>query len=112
MNTQPPISDRARRLMDESVVWDAHSCLPIKAGVDCSDLARHRASGIDYVSINVGMDFNPVGQISRVIATFRAFLLSRPAEYALVGTVDEVKDHVRRNIETFAPGRTLTVHHA
>lgn len=91
MNTQPPISDRARRLMDESVVWDAHSCLPIKAGVDCSDLARHRAAGIDYVSINVGMDFNPVGQISRVIATFRAFILSRPAEYALVGTVDEVK---------------------
>ena len=77
--------------MSESVVWDAHSCLPIRAGVDCSDLARHRAAGIDYVSVNVGMDFNPVAQITRVIATFRAFILSRPDEYALAGTVAEVR---------------------
>lgn len=89
--TAEPVSDRARALLADALVWDAHSCLPLRAGVDCGDLARHRAAGIDYVSVNVGMDMNPVAQITRVIATFRAWILSRPDEYALVGTVAELR---------------------
>src|SRR6188474_1564078 len=86
-----PISPRASAILQQALVWDAHSCLPLRAGVDCGDLARHRAAGIDYVSINVGMDMNPVAQITRVLATFRAWILSRPAEYALVGTAAELR---------------------
>ncbi len=87
----PSIAEKARRLYDDALVWDAHSCLPLRAGVDCGDLARHRAAGIDYVSINVGMDFNPVAQIARVMATFRAFVAARPAEYLLAGAVADVR---------------------
>ena len=82
---------RARLLHDDALVWDAHSCMPLKPGCDMSGLERHRAAGIDYVSINVGMDFNPVEQIMRVIATFRAWLAARAHAYALVGTVDDVR---------------------
>jgi membrane dipeptidase len=85
------ISSRARRLLAEALVWDAHSCLPLKPGVDCGELARHRAAGIDYVSINVGMDFNPVAQCVRVLATFRAWITARPQHYALVGTIAELR---------------------
>jgi membrane dipeptidase len=87
----PSPAERARQLYDEALVWDAHSCLPLRAGVDCGDLARHRAAGIDYVSINVGMDFNPVAQIVRVIATFRAYVAARPEEYLLADTVTDVR---------------------
>lgn len=87
----PSPAERARQLYDEALVWDAHSCLPLRAGVDCGDLARHRAAGIDYVSINVGMDFNPVAQIARVIATFRAYVAARPEEYLLADTVTDVR---------------------
>jgi len=89
--TAEPISPRASALLGGALVWDAHSCLPLRAGVDCGDLARHRAAGIDYVSINVGMDMNPVAQITRVLATFRAWILSRPEDYALIGTVAELR---------------------
>jgi membrane dipeptidase len=87
----PSPAERARQLYNEALVWDAHSCLPLRAGVDCGDLARHRAAGIDYVSINVGMDFNPVAQIARVMATFRAYVAARPEEYLLADTVADVR---------------------
>lgn len=86
-----PVSERARALHHQTLVWDAHSCLPIKAGVDISDLERHRASGIDYVSVNVGMDFNPLAQVTRVIATYRAWIAARPDKYVLAGTVGDVR---------------------
>ena len=86
-----PVSARARDLHDAALVWDSHSCLPLKAGVDISDLERHRAAGIDYVSVNVGMDFNPLPQVIRVLATFRGWLAARPERYAIAGTVEDVR---------------------
>lgn len=85
------MSERTRRLYADAVVWDAHSCLPLKAGVDCAGLARHRNAGIDYVSINVGMDFNPIEQCVRVLATFRGWILARPEHYALGLTVADIR---------------------
>lgn len=85
------ISDRAARLHRSALVWDAHSCLPLRPGADIGALERHRKSGIDYVSINIGMDFNPVEQIMRVTATFRSWIAAHPEHYVLVGTVDEVR---------------------
>lgn len=85
------VSPQARELHRKSLVWDAHSCLPLRAGADMQALERHRAAGIDYVSINVGMDFNPVEQIMRVMASFRAWLAAHPKDYALALTVEDVR---------------------
>ena len=41
------------RLAD-TLVWDAHGCLPLAPGSDLSGLARYRAAGVDLVSINIG----------------------------------------------------------
>ena len=54
-----------------SFIWDAHSCVPLHPKVDLGVLRRHLAGGVSFVSINVGMDMNPVSQIMSVIASFR-----------------------------------------
>jgi membrane dipeptidase len=81
---------RARRLYDDAIVWDAHSCLPLDPTIDVGVLARHRTAGISYVSINVGMDFNPLGQCIRVLAAFRSWIAEHADAYVLAGTVAEV----------------------
>ena len=88
-------TDRARALHAEALVWDAHSCLPLKPDADIGDLLRHKAAGIDYVSVNVGMDMNPVADVIRVIAGFRASLAARPEDFVLVGTVAELRQAKR-----------------
>ena len=71
--------------------WDAHSCLPLLSGIDMGVLRRHKKSGFDFVSINVGMDMNPIDQVMKTIAWFRHWLAQHPDEFALVGTMADVK---------------------
>jgi membrane dipeptidase len=78
------ISDEARAVHRASVVWDAHTCLPLKPGHPMNSLERHRAAGATYVSVNVGMDFNPTAQVIRVIAGFRRWLAEHADGYRLV----------------------------
>jgi membrane dipeptidase len=72
------------------IVWDAHSCLPLLSGIDMGVLRRHRQSGFDYVSINVGMDMNPIDQVMKTIAWFRHWLGRHPDEFVLVGGMDDI----------------------
>lgn len=81
----------AAALHQDALVWDAHSCLPLIPGIGLEALARHRRAGVDFVSVNVGMDMNPLDQVLRVIASFRAWLQENPAECVLAGTVAEVR---------------------
>ncbi len=54
-----------------AVVWDAHSCVPLHPDFDLGALERHRRAGATFVSLNVGMDMNPLDQILPVLASFR-----------------------------------------
>jgi membrane dipeptidase len=58
--------------MKESIHWDAHSAVPIKHSYLIRSVIRHKQSGFDFVSINVGMDMNPVSDIIQLLASFRA----------------------------------------
>lgn len=78
-------------LYQSAIVWDAHTCLPLECNADMSPLERHRQAGATFVSINVGMDFNPVGQVIRVIAGFRDWLSKHGEHYILAQTVDDVR---------------------
>ena len=73
------------------IIWDALSCVPLLSGIDMGILRRHKQSGFDYVSINVGMDMNPVEQIMKTIAWFRQWLNRHPNEFVLAGTMEDVK---------------------
>jgi len=90
MKTVSAVSARSQALCHDALVWDAHSCMPLKVGIDLCALARHHAAGIDYVSLNVGMDMNPLSDVIRVLAYFRAWLLERPDKYSIVSSVDDI----------------------
>jgi membrane dipeptidase len=85
------ISEQGRAVHQGSVVWDAHSCLPLKPGHPMAALRRHREAGATYVSINVGMDFNPAAQVIRVIAGFRRWLAEHSDGFLLAGSVADVR---------------------
>ena len=83
-------TSKAAELHRASVIWDAHACLPLRPGQDMSALERHRAAGASFVSVNVGMDFNPLSQVVRVIAGYRAWIAAHADGFLLAGTVADV----------------------
>jgi membrane dipeptidase len=91
-STMPTSAAREGQIMlNSKIVWDAHSCLPLLSGIDMGVLRRHRKSGFDFVSINVGMDMNPIDQVMKTIAWFRHWLGQHPDEFVLVETMADVK---------------------
>jgi membrane dipeptidase len=84
------ISERARAVHATSLVWDAHSCLPLLPGQSMAALEGHHAAGVGFVSVNVGMDFNPIPTVMRVIAAFRAWIADHSDRYVLPESVDDV----------------------
>ncbi len=83
--------DEASALVTNTLVWDAHGCLPLTPGTDISGLGRYAASGVDFISINIGMDFNPQPDVLRTLAYFRRWIAAHPDEYAIVGSVQDVE---------------------
>lgn len=57
--------------MSVTPVWDSHTCVPLFPEYDLTSLQRHIDCGAYYISINVGMDFNPLDSIIQTIAGFR-----------------------------------------
>ena len=72
--------------------WDAHACLPLHPDASFDPLQRFAAQGVNYVSINVGMDMNPIEQVMPVIAGFRARIAAQSDRYALARNIAEL-DH-------------------
>jgi len=70
--------------------WDAHACLPQHPLADFTPVHRLHAAGVNYVSLNVGADMNPLSQVMSVIAGYRATIAANPERYALVSSVDEI----------------------
>ena len=83
--------DSFARLYADLIVWDAHACLPLVPGQDMSALERHRAAGASFVHVNVGMDYNPLQQIVRVIAGYRRWLEAHADRFLLAETVEDVR---------------------
>jgi membrane dipeptidase len=81
---------RAAALHADALVWDSHVCLPLHPDADLDGLARHQGAGVDFVSVNIGMDMNPLAQIMPVIASFRAQLRARPERFVAVRDAGDV----------------------
>jgi membrane dipeptidase len=72
--------------------WDAHACLTLHPQASFAPLERMRALGISYVSLNIGMDMNPLAQIMPIIASYRARLSAEPDKYRLVSSVQQIEE--------------------
>lgn len=73
------------------ILWEAHACLPLHPQADFAPLERYRAAGVSYVSLNVGMDMNPLPQVLAVIAGFRATIAAHPEHYVQATDVAAVE---------------------
>lgn len=73
------------------IKWEAHACLPLHPHADFAPIDRLHAAGVNYVSINIGMDMNPVSQVMAVIAGFRATIAAHPDRYLLASTVQDIE---------------------
>jgi membrane dipeptidase len=71
--------------------WESHACLPLHPMADFTPLDRLHEAGVNYVSVNVGMDFNPVSQVMSVLAAFRAKIEVAPNRFKLVNTVADIE---------------------
>ncbi|MEZ5707215.1 MAG: membrane dipeptidase [Burkholderiaceae bacterium] len=71
--------------------WEAHTCLPLHPEASFDPLAHYLRSGVHYVSINVGMDMNPLSQILPVIAAFRARLAAQPEQFVMARSVADIE---------------------
>lgn len=80
----------SRRFPADAIVWDNHVCLPHRADPDWfARLERHRAAGVDVVSINLGDAQVPLETQLRMAAFFRARILASEA-YALAASLDDI----------------------
>lgn len=71
--------------------WDAHMCLALHPQASFAPIDQLRACGLNHVSINVGMDMNPVSQIMAVIAGYRATIAAHPEKYVQVNSVADIE---------------------
>jgi len=73
------------------IVWEAHACLPLHPRADFAPIDRLHAAGCNYVSINIGMDMNPLSQVMSVIGGFRTTIAAHPDRYVLARHVDDIE---------------------
>jgi membrane dipeptidase len=84
------VSTKAQSLLDSEVIWDAHSGFMPDPAADLRNLQIWRDAGVNYLSVDVGFDLLPWEKTVATLAYFRHWILERPAEYALVSSVDEI----------------------
>ncbi len=73
------------------IKWEAHACLPLHPKADFGPIERFHAAGVNYVSINIGMDMNPLAQVMATIAGFRARIAAAPQRYVLVNSTQDIR---------------------
>lgn len=92
MQTNVMPKTRARALLDSTIVWDNHACLPLRADAGfLPQLERYRDAGASIVSVNVGFADMPWAEHLRVLSFMRRWLAERTDTYRLVATVDDVQ---------------------
>jgi membrane dipeptidase len=83
--------DEASTLVANALVWDAHGCLPLSPGADISGLGRYKISGVNFISVNIGMDFNPQADVVRTLAYFRRWIATHSDDYVIAGSAEDVE---------------------
>jgi len=86
------ISTQAQQIYDRAIVWDTHACFPLKPNSDLTELERYQNSGVNFVSLNIGMDMDSFENVIQVLARFRNYITAHPEEYVLALTVKDIRE--------------------
>lgn len=84
------ISREAQQIHERALIWDTHACFPLKPDSDLSELKRYRDNGVNFVSLNIGMDMDSFENVIQVLARFRNYIASHPDNYVLARTVQDI----------------------
>ena len=84
------ISNQAQQIHDDALVWDTHACFPLNPNSDLSELKRYSDSGVNFVSLNIGMDMDSFENVIQVLARFRNYITAHPDQYVLASTVKDI----------------------
>jgi membrane dipeptidase len=84
---------RARTLIATSLVWDNHSCMPLRADdtTFLPQLERCRAAGFDVVSLNIGFGPQSLEAHLRMLASMRRWIAAHADRYALARTTADIE---------------------
>ena len=91
---------RAARLLQRTLVWDNHGCMPVSRPLDTSflpQLQRYRAAGVNVAMINVGFGEMGIEEHVRILGSMRHWLKARPNEYVLIRETGDIERAQRSN---------------
>src|SRR5215467_8042063 len=95
---EPELTPGLRELFASSRVWDNHTCTTIHP--NCAEsvayLRRHRAAGVDVVTLNVGFDPVPNENAIRLLADFRWWIRAHATEFALIEKASDIEQARRQ----------------
>src|SRR5918996_1019065 len=86
------ISTQAQQIHDRAIVWDTHACFPLKSNADLTELKRYRDSGVNFVSLNIGMDMDSFENVIQVLARFRNYIAAHLDQCVLASSMKDVRD--------------------
>jgi membrane dipeptidase len=84
------VSEAARRLHQDALVWDNHAGFGPDPSVDLEMLETWRAAGVDYLSVDVGYDVLTWQQAVKNIAAFITWFEKHPDRFMLVQRADDI----------------------
>jgi len=84
------ISSDAQQIHNRALVWDTHACFPLNPNSDLSELQRYQSNGVNFVSLNIGMDMDSFENVMQVTARFRNYIASHSDEYVLALIVNDI----------------------
>src|SRR5678815_3014923 len=84
------ISASAQQIHDRALIWDTHACFPLNPHSDLTELKRYKNCGVNFVSLNIGMDMDSFENVMQVLARFRNYIASHPDQYLLALSVSDI----------------------
>jgi membrane dipeptidase len=84
------ISSQAQQIHDRALIWDTHACFPLNPNSDLTELKRYKDSGVNFVSINIGMDMDSFENVMQVLARFRSYIAAHSDRYLLALSVSDI----------------------
>jgi len=91
------ISEQARQIHNKALVWDTHACFPLNRNSDLTELKRYSDAGVNFVSLNIGMDMDSFENVMQVTARFRNYIASNSDKYILALTVQDILEAKKSN---------------
>jgi membrane dipeptidase len=86
------ISKPAQQIHERALVWDTHACFPLKPNADLGELKRYKDNGVNFVSLNIGMDMDSFENVIHVVARYRNYIASHTDDYVLALTVNQLRE--------------------